>query len=877
MRRELLGLLVLAATLWSVWQLAGLQRAMSQATRSPQQRKLLDADRIVHYRFDRDGGPVFHLDGNETELRLVTHLVLEHGREYAADLTYDYGLRLRIDGPDGSTLWQRDIHTSTRQSKAEWDEGMWMRENAFGLEPGTEVTDDRVHLVTLPHSLPWGSRFHVSLEAPAASYGLLRAYERAKDSSIGLAMVYFGPAQDEAQRLVGNLTYLPWEVLTEEQRTMRLELRWNRLSALGELGTDYEVDTIFYSGFRAPPAELPPPPPVTLIDDRATALTAFGPGVLHMWIHADCSALGPEAPDPSVLVVHVEATGLADARHMDPCADESFATWLPEGPHTLHVRGQDLPETTVHAWYDDYELATPDLPGLELGRPLRPTITRSPRVRLWTGSAPAEYALVEPEDLESAMLELRVQLPVPPRSTASAQRPATLRYAFTDRHGQVLEEGQWRIEPAEQLERYELLVDASNAEQQWWVGQYRAARIIVPEGTQHLRLEAEGELVASVYTYWAGALEAPTPQPPYDEVMLVGTRWRRVPHENQRWFLVDPHNAHVLQHHGQTVDIHGPIRLELVGDDSFTGDSSEGLDSADPALADPLVDPLAATESPWVSMLPYTKQEQRTVLERTPPESRWARYVRWRPGRATLTVDDDWGATLVYLVDGDPALALGKELEVTIDGQVLRTTIVTTRDAWSLPGLGRGKHALELGALPEGVRVYLDRPRLRPETGVAETYRVVTIHRLGRKRMGLAIDKTSDVRDYINTLTYRCGEHEPSRLRVELDRGTPTRQRGVVVDLVTAAVRERTLPAHGEPAELVFFDRPQASCETLGRVPIPLGADVSRGRHRVDLYVADGPGLWVRFFRRGTAGAEEARAREWTERVLDLPARARAP
>jgi hypothetical protein len=873
MRRELLGLAVLVATLWSVWQLAGVQRAMSQQARSPQQRKLQEADRIVHYRFDREHGPVFHLDGNETELRLVTHLVLGAGRVYLADQTYDYGLRLRIDGPDGNQLWQRDIHTSTRQSKAEWDGDEWMHENAFGLEPGTEVTDDRVHLVTLPRDLPWGSRFHVRLEAPAASYGLLRAYERARDSSIGLAMAYFGPAPGDAERLVGNLTYLPWEVLTEEQRTKRLELRWNRLSAIGELGTDYEVDTIFYSGFRALPAELPPPPPVTLVDDRATALTAFGPGVLNVWIHADCSALGPEAPAPAVEVVHVEATGIVDVRHVDPCTGEGFEAWLPEGPHTLHVRGRDLPETVVQAWYHDHLRPALELPGLELGRPLLPTITRSPRVRLASGSVPAEYALVEPEDLESAMLELRAQLLVPPRSAPAAQRPATLRYAFTDRHGQVLDEGQWRIEPAEQLERYEQVVDASDSAQQWWVSPYRVARIIAPEGTHHLRLEADGELIASVFTYWRGTLEAPRPQPPYDEFILVGTRWRRVPRDHQRWFMVDPENAHVLQRHGQTVDIHGPIRLELVGgDEAYTGDDGEAAE-AEPLL----VASAAPTESQWVSLLPYTVHEHRTVLERTPPGSPWARYVRWQPGRATLPVDDDWGATLVYLVDGDPALALGKEIEVTIDGQVLRTTILSTRDAWTLPGLGRGTHALELGELPEGVRVYLDRPRLRPESGVAETYRVITIHRLAGKRMGLLVDKTGEGRDYVNALTYRCGEHEPSRLRVELDRGTPERQRGVVVDRVTTAVRERTLPAHGEPAELVFLDRPQEPCEALGRVPIPLGPDLARGRHRVDLYVEDGPGLWVRFFRRGTAEVEGARAREWTERVLDLREEARAP
>jgi hypothetical protein len=866
--RELVAMLVLAATLWGVWRLGGLQVTLAQRADSPLQHKLRTAEHIVHYRVDADGGPAFHLDGNELELRLITHLVLEPGRVYAADRTYDYGLRLRIDAPTGETIWQRDVHTSTRQSKDGWNGSLWLRENAFGLEPGTEITDDRVHIITLPHEIPWGSQFHVRLEAPAAAYGLIRAYERGQDASLGLAMAYFGPARAEEERLVGRLTYLPWDVLTQQQRATRLELRWNRLSAVGDLDTNYEVDTLFYTGFRAPVAELPPPPPVTLIDDRATALTAFGPGQMTLWIHGDCSARGPNDPLPSVDVVHVDAGGVVDERDIDPCEGPSFEVWLPEGPHTLHLRGHDLPETTIEAWYDDHHEASLDLPGAELGRPFAPTITRSPRIRLHAGAAPADYALVEPEDLESAMLELRAQLPVDPRTDPTAQRPATVRLSFYDRHGQRLEQDEWRVEPLARLEPYEWVVDASNAEHQWWVSPQRVARILAPEGTRRLRLEADGEVFVALFTYWPGTHASSLPLPPYDQHELVGTRWRRIPYDFLEWYLVDPHNTHVLQRHEQTVDIHGPVRLEPLagGGAGGLGEAGQGdPDDGETAGHEPL-----PTVSSWVSMAPYTEHERRTVLERTPVGSRWARYVRWRPGRATLTVDDDWGATLVYLVDGKPERALGQEITVTIAGQALRTSIVSTRDAWKLPGLGPGTHVLELGALPPGVRVYLDRPQLRPDRGPAESYRVITLHRLTGTTMGLAVDKTGDDRDYVNAITYRCGEHEPSRIRVALDEGVPRRQRGKAVDLVTSAVRERTLPARGDPSELVFFDRPQERCETLGRIPIPMGPDVSEGHHRIELRVEDGPGLWVRFFRQGAADPEKARTHEWTERVIDL-------
>ncbi|MEM7158551.1 MAG: hypothetical protein AAF799_37270 [Myxococcota bacterium] len=872
MLRDVLSAVVLVGTLWALWQLGHVRDALSQATDTPMQRKIQGADRVVHYRFDQDGGPSFHLDGDEVELRLVTHLFLEPGRLYSAFATYDYGLRLRIDDPEGNVLWERDIYTSTRQSKDEWSDGLWMQENAFGLDPGMEITDDRVHLITLPRDIPWGSTFHARLEAPAAEYGVIRAYERSLDSSLGVLLSYFGPAPDQESRLIGRLTYLPWDALSTEQRLTRLRLRWNRMSALGELGTDYEVETVFYTGFRMPPPQLPPRPPTELVDDRATAFTAWGPGELRLAIEADC----PEHPGlgldrPAIELLHLDAMGVVDGRHVDPCKGQSHEVWLPPGPHTMHVRGKALPPTTIEAWYDDHTQDPPELPGLELGHPFRPTITRSPRVRLHTGSVPASYALVEPEDLESAMIRLRARLPVPSRSGPEAQRPATIGYTFIDRHGEPLERGEWRVEPSPELAEYESVVSASDAERTWWVSPPKTTRFIAPEGTRRLELDAQGDAIVSVYAYWSGATEKPRPHPPYDEAMLVNTQWRRVPIDYQWWFPLSPHNVHILQRHNQTVDLHGPIRLELEG--AFERESPR---LARKPKASDIQEPGGGT-SPWVSLSPYTPNERRTVLLKTSADSPWARYARWRPGAATLSVDDDWGAAAVYLVEGDPELALGQVLTATVDGVPVEHTILSTRGVWKLPGLGRGEHDVELGPLPPGVRVYLDRPGLDPRRGSTDVFRVITLYRLEDDPMGLKVDKTGDDGEYINALMIRCDDREPSQLSVLLDNGSPRRRRGVPIQRVTRAVRERELPARGPSTELVFFDRPQARCEALGRVPIPLGADLALGPHRVTLRMKDGPGVWVRFFRRGVDDSQDLRAFEWTERLLDLGDTAGAP
>jgi hypothetical protein len=868
--RDLVGALVLAGTLWVLWQLGVLRTTLSHAVDTPMQRKMQEADRVVHYRFDHDGGPTFHLDGDELELRLVTHLFLEPGRIYSAQDTYDYGLRLHIEDPSGRTIWKRDIYTSTRQSKDRWVDGHWMQENAFSLEPGVEITDDRVHLVTLPHDVPWGSRFYTRLEAPAAAFGVMRAYERVREGSSGLSLDYLEPTPAEEARMVGRLTYLPWDALSADQRLARLQPRWGRMSALGEAGSDYEVETVFYTGFRAPPIELPPPPSTILVDDRATALTAWGPGELRLWVHAECPpSLGDDVPRPWVELLHLDTAGIVDGRSLDPCGGATVELWLPEGPHTVHLRGHDLPETTVDAWYDDHREAPLATAGFELGRPLLPTIARTPQIRLRTGGAAADYALFAPEDLESAMIQLQARLPVAPRSDPAAQRAATVRYTFVDPLGKPLEQGQWQLEPTAQLEAYEHVVDAADATQQQWVSASLSTRFIAPEGTARLWLESEGEVIVAVYVYWPGTSEPPHPHPPYDEVMLEGTRWRQVAVDYARWFRLTPHNAHILQRHGQTVDLQGPVRLELIG--GLDGDSL-------PRLADVA----ESTEIPegtssWVSLFPYTRHEQRTVLERTTPGSPLARFARWEPGKATLEVDDGWGATLLYLVDGPPEAALGQAIVVTLDGQPLAYTLASTRGSLKLPEFDPGSHALELGPLPPGVRVYIDRPELAPASGQPAVYQVITLHRLQGRTMGLALDTAGEEREYVNAIAMACDEHEPNRIRIVLDGGSPRRRVGTPIDRVTKAIRQQQLAGRGEPIEVVFLDRPQAHCEALGRMSIPLGPDLSAGPHRIALRVEDGPGVWIRFFRRGTEQARPERTAEWTERLLDLDAGDRAP
>jgi len=209
-------------------------------------------------------------------------------------------------------------------------------------------------------------------------------------------------------------------------------------------------------------------------------------------------------------------------------------------------------------------------------------------------------------------------------------------------------------------------------------------------------------------------------------------------------------------------------------------------------------------------------------------------------------------------------------LSVTIDGQELSHTMLETRGRFRLPRLGLGSHTLELGALPPGVKVYLNRPQLRPARGEREVFRVITIYRLNRRAMSLRVDKESSGRQYINAIMVRCKGREPSELKVVLDGGAPLRRRGVAIDRVTRATRRRMLPSRGEPVTMVSFDTSLGSCDTLGRVPIPLGPDLAEGRHLITLRMEEGPGVWVRFFRRGGASSSEAHAYEWTERRLEL-------
>lgn len=847
MIRSTLGFVLLIGALIGIWELERFRTDANVRSNAPATAKAERAERVVYYVMTSTSGPAFHLDGQELELRVVSHLVLAPDVAYSPERAYTYGIRLRIDAPDGETIWRREVYTTTRQSKADLAAGVWLEENAFSLESDVEITDDRVHRITLPEGLPWGSRLHVRLEADdLASHGIVRIYERTEDESLGPALTYFGPSPSHERRLVGRLTYLPWNALTEHQRWGRLHLRWNRMSAVGEAGRDYDTETIFFTGFRASPPEPQPPEPVVLTPDRATALTVWGPGTLRLAVEPEC-----DAQRAWLEVFDVRPSGLAESRSLELCPEPEFSEiGLDAGAHSLHLRVRGSALTAIRAWFEAEDAPPLDEPGFEFGPPVFPEIARSSRYRLSAGGVPATFELGAPLDFESTIL--RVEAAPVVRAGRPSSGSFELHYAFVDGNGATLVEGTWPIPPTE-LDAYEIGVDRDD--RLWRVHEPVRARFIAPRAARRLRLSARGDVAVAVSTYWPTPDDRSRDIGVYDDQLLSRARWRQAPIAHSSWFRIDAQNDELLEREGQLVDLEGPIRLE----------PHVPLDGVDPPEA-----PAESAEG-WQVVVPDDPPEVRTVFERLRPGSSRARYSRIRTGKHWLEITDDAPVELLFFVRGDLAQTLGQPLRLVVDGRDVSRRLLTSRGTWELPPLARGRHELEVELPSGGVDLYVDRPTAGRIGRQPESFGVTTLYRLDAEGLQVSIDKPGPEPTYVNAVLYRCGPPKPVTLRIALDDGSPQRVAGVPLEQFTDAERTRRLPAAGDPTQLVFLDRKTERCDIVARTAIPLGSDIAPGPHRIGLRVDGGPSLWARFFARGEGDGSASEPRSWSERIVFDP------
>ena len=791
--------------------------------------KLDRAERTIVYQVGRERGPRFRIDGAGGAIKIVTCAVVPGAYDPARRI--GFGFRIRIE-EGGRTIWQDDVHTESRQSKGRWTGGGWLDEGAFTTDP-VELADERILIVEPPVAPPGATMTLTLLGEPEEA--LVRVFrERDRDRAQREAVVEL---LDETERweLVRSSTYLPWELIPDDEKDRRLRRRWIRMSALGERGTDYDTRTIFVSDFRTPIPELPEEHRLEVARDRWAAINVTGPASLTLAV--------AEARPGAALEVHAIGAAAGPWR-LALDAPGARTIDLPAGPATLVVATEEsAPVRFTMSGPPDALLAPDDLRARTPSGALVPD-----RVRIELAVAgPDEPVIAPARDVPGAPLLGRV-LRVDARVIdAPAAEPAlaTLRLRFLAASGRALGSDELSIGgPASRFER----VRFAGADHT--IGEPSAVRTIAPPGTARVEITADRPVALRLYRWGGGATAI---EEPYRSAVVADHRWRYVELVERTWYPLLPANHDALATEGRLADLEAQARLAPAG---TTGDGDDGGG--------------ARGRRALVAITPVGHPEQQRAREPVPPEQVADVLARWPVGSVAalepgVTRRIDFAASragrarLSWEVD---AAAVGGELAIAIgDLPAVRAPISATRGTVTLPRVA-GVHAVTVTA-PPGAALWIDRPPSGPGAwrGLHRERRLFSL----AAPLRIRLVKRAGERIRLHAIVYAAVPDATAApaIRVTVGGGRPLRRSGVVIDKLTDADRSAALPAARHPSPARLIDRGGESAGLPRTISVTLLEDLVAGTHEVTFTNLDGRPLWVRFVATAAPEASPSDPRQW--------------
>lgn len=857
----------------------------------PMTRKVDGAERLSYQVVTATQGPHFELIGNERIVKIISHAVLDSGLEYDPRRVVSYGLHLQLTH-QGRLLWQHDALIDSRQSKASRLGDVWMQENAFTSRLDMQLTDDRMLLVHLPEEVPTDSTLELTLLGEPEQ-ALVRAYklvERADDAQLRALR-----RLDESGGKVryARSTYVPWSLLPEDDKLERLSHTYQRMTPMGEPGLDFQSQSVFYTGFRAPIETLDGDKGLALERHRALAFNVLGPTTLRLELRQTLAGAArsgmPQEPGAAVRVRAVSETtsdagdDVTDRKaRQDPRAEplawelpvpaahgpETHLIELPPGLHSLQL----FTDARDPVGLDVFGPPTSQLgaiPYLEHDLAERRLVPDERRLAVYeTGpdKTPIIAGIFVPDDLRARILRLDVRIIIDPEPPGVADQPPLVTSAFTagvtieflDDKERILATEQHDIEapytPFERLER----ADGGALSVSESVG----LRIIAPARAQWVRVTTARDVAVRLYRFLAGP-EAH--QTPYADVPLTHSRWRYAPRDRRQWFHVVPANAPRLTEEEQRAVLTAQVRLE-----------------AEPA-------PVAADEKqprsrpvPAVAVAPLGRPERHTIFEPVSPQRFVRMLARWPAGTATRLPP---GQSMRFRFGGParprldywvPAAHLGKTLTLRVDGAPLATVrFTTTRGYWHLPQIPAGDHDVEAVTEVAGAVLYLDRPPAPAAAGGPARFELIrrrTVYALGPEPLEVEVRKPAGNRARLTMVVYAPWPEARDEVQVRAVIGGGVPRRVPQVPFPRLTVADRSLPLSSAEASLpaVFADQ-QGLAGYPRSITVPLGDDLVTGKHRIGFSVSGGPRLWARFFVTHVTPAPEDRALQWRFDVEDAP------
>lgn len=875
---------------------------------SPLAEKLAGTDRVAYYVIPEElaDAPSFRIAPHDVSIKLITHVELPSGHVFGAEEDFAYGIRFTLESLDGEPQWTHEVNIRTRQSKKDHDRFGWRHENAFLLDDtGTgrrprELTDDRLTRVRLPEGVS-DRRLRMTFvprEPSSDVRGIARVYVRHERPVDDRTLRELSLAPEAAAELVDHLTYRDWDQLSEDERRQKLGHVWERMSAEGHAGVDYEILSIYETGFRLPRGTKTEQRRLEVDDAHSLAFNVIGPAELTLEVFGDADQFVGLGVKRRGIDGHDVAYGSSRV------ALRSLS--MPEGVHTLIIESEHFLELTLEvaeARVDDARvwLCEADRPrrtdedGDEV---LEPDVRRIQAVHLgarW--QVPPRWAIEGPDDPATRMFRFDVRV-VHPSAMAWWRDPNVgpepeLELCFFDRAGVQLGCEPWTGRRAQES-HFEgvLIADESSwsgpIQTRWYaVSEPQTGRVIAPVEAAQFELRARAgipgllevpdqRLIVRAYGYWP---EVETVVGlPFREYETEQTLWRYPPLDTRTWFPLRPINYDALQDDSAISDLLAQVRLQPRG----FGDGGSGRDpNLDDRVANERAGPDGWDPGPWVTLEPRGVHRRRSILEQLDAEAGRRLAGRWDASLFTeLWPERNMIVNFSATGPGAPQLhwqvdpsTLGKNVQLSIDDASYEHTVGETRGRWKLPiERGRRDLALEFDADNSDYEMWIDRPVLVASPPVS---RRRVVHELTNSLV-FPLRKPSSEALSVNLVVYIPRRRERAELALTVDDGRPRRRTGVPIERVSLTDRSYSIDPGGafdeqdrlvdERAPIRFVDLEGNNKMPLDTVTvqITLGEDIVPGVHEVRVDLLDGDRVWVRAFHRGVADRSKP-ATSWTE------------
>jgi hypothetical protein len=831
---RLLGLLLALAALAAIT--AHTVRTV-EAPPDAGERKIAAADRHLYYVVTSSEGPEFRLAGHERELYIVSHALIAGAPPFDPARQVVYGLELaaRVDGRE---VWKRALYTRSRQSKARREGGLWLDENAFSLERGIEVTDDRLLVARLPDELPAGTLLRFRLAGGGTPEALIRVYQREArpPSRVELRLRSLSPG--EREEIASALSFTPWDRLAPGERIARLRSQRVRMSAVGREGEAFRTRALHVTGFRLPLDEEAAHPAALgtlVLPARAAAVNVVGPVELYLQLSR------APAEVPSLVPAAVEIRWIGEGGQppplivpVPPSPTSVTATLsVPAGLHSLHLSTDAREGVRL-------EMSAPAGSQAQLGVAAAEgmdEILAPHEVLLWGAAlspeTPPLVVSVPSPELVARVFRVDARLlpsAAPPESPVAGAVTVETYDAGRRRLTRQL------IQLASQVSRFEEVRQGQAGSAPRPVAEPASFRIIAPAAARTIEVHAAQPVFVRAHALATLAPEPDTLDAPFDAVQLSEAVWRYAPYDERTWVPVQPRNRAALAAH--EARLAAQVRLEIAPPPS------------------PSTGGVAAT------VTPEGDPERRVVLERVRPGEAWGpgHQASLRPGRPQK-VRFAGAARLSYWVIGPPEVNLGQDVEVHIDGeQVGAFPVTATASSWSLPLVRGGEHTVEVRTSAPNLRLLLDQQPL----GGGEVVATRSVYASGQLR--LRVNKPTAAPHALNVVVYapsRDGDLA-TRFRVRVDGGAPRRLEGVALAQLTPGERTLTLPPADRDPTLGFADAGDRTVYHPRLIAIGLGDDLAAGPHTIDLEPVRGSErTWMRFFVMTTSRPQPERVIQW--------------